>query len=357
MDTVRVRRVTPPERRKLRRWKRWRTNQVNSCRARIILLSSGGIRNREIAQRVGVTPQWVRVIIHRFNTGGMAGIEWFPYFHGPRGPATFTADLVEQIAEVALSPPKKLIGMTQWSLEKLRTYLIEQKIIVGISLEWLRLLLRRRQVRWRRTKTWKESNDPEFWPKYRRLRRLYRKRPVGGRRLCVDEFGPLNLQPQHGGCLAGGKKGVERLRATYHRHGGVRHFLAAYDLETGRLFGRFTKSKTWKDFLSFLRWIRRRYPRTQRLYVVMDNYKPHAKAEVVAWAKAHNMVFVFTTTNASWLNRIECQFTALRKFAIANSDHTTHEEQQAAIESYLRWRNGQRAITTQTWRHYQCNAV
>jgi transposase len=162
MDTVKVRRLAPPERRELRRWKRRRTNQVNSCRARAILLSSGGVCNREIALRVGYTPQWVRVIIHRFNVGGWEGIEWFPYFHGVHGPKTFTADLVEQIAEVALSPPKKLIGMTQWSLAKLREYLIEQKIIGHISLEWLRLLLRRCQVRWRHTKTWKESNDPEF---------------------------------------------------------------------------------------------------------------------------------------------------------------------------------------------------
>jgi len=357
MDTVKVRRVAPPERRTLRRWKRGRTNQVNSCRARVILLSSGRVGNREIAARVGYSPQWVRIIIHRFNAGGLAGIEWWPYFHGRRGPKQFTADLVEQIAEVALSPPQKLIGMTQWSLAKLREYLVAQKIIAEISLEWLRCLLRRCGVRWRHTKTWKESNDPEFWLKYRRLRRLYRQRPVGGRRLCVDEFGPLNLQPQQGGCLAGKQKRVERLRATYHRHGGVRHFLAAYDLETGRLFGRFTKSKAWTDWLSFLRWLRRRWPKEQRLYIVADNYKPHLKTEVLRWAKANNVAFVFTPTNASWLNRIECQFTALRKFALSNSDYTTHEDQQAAIESYLRWRNGQRPIATQTWRQFKRRAA
>ena len=172
MDTVGVRSLSPPERRKLRRWKRGRTNHVNSCRARIILLSSGRVCNREIALRIGFTPQWVRIIIHRFNAGGMGGIEWFPYFHGPKGPKKFTADLVEQIAEVALAPSKKLIGMTQWSLAKLRQYLIEQQILGEISLEWLRLLLGRCRVRWRHTKTWKESNDSKFWAKYRRLRRL-----------------------------------------------------------------------------------------------------------------------------------------------------------------------------------------
>ena len=68
----------------------------------------------------------------------------------------------------------------------------------------------------------------------------------------------------------------------------------------------------------------------------MDNYKPHLKAEVLRWARANNVAFVFTPTNASWLNRIECHFTDLRKFALNNSDHADHEDQQAAIESYLR---------------------
>jgi hypothetical protein len=56
---------------------------------------------------------------------------------------------------------------------------------------------------------------------------------------------------------------------------GVRHFLAYYDLETDRLYGRFTWHKKAKDFLSFLRWVRSRYPRGQKLYIVVDNYGPH----------------------------------------------------------------------------------
>jgi transposase len=353
MDKVHVRRVAPPERRKLHRLKRQRTNHVNNGRARIILLSSGGVGNREIAGRVGYTPQRVRVIIHRFNRGGTSAIQWYPYFHGPRGPRKFTADVVEQMAEVALSPPQRLIGMTQWSLAKLREYLIEQKIIGDISLEWLRKLPRGCGVRWRRTKTWKESRDPEFWAKYRRIRRLYRKRPAQARRLCVDEFGPLNLQPRHGPCWMGRKKKVERLRATYHRSGGVRHFLGAYDLERGRLFRKFTKSKTWQDFLSFLRWLRRRYRKEERLHIVLDNFKPPMKTEALAWARKHNVRLYFTPTNASWLNRIECEFTALKRYTLENSDHPSRQDQYAATESYLRWRNGPRSIAITPWRGFK----
>jgi len=48
----------------------------------------------------------------------------------------------------------------------------------------------------------------------------------------------------------------------------------------------------------------------------MDNYSPHLKEEVWAWARANNVKFYLTPSNASWLNRIECQFTGLKKFAL-----------------------------------------
>ena len=83
----------------------------------------------------------------------------------------------------------------------------------------------------------------------------------------MDEFGPLNLQPRHGTCLAGKGKRVERHRATYSRKGGVRHFLAAYDLETDRVFGLFRRRKTGAEFLGFLKWLRYRYPSGQVLHI------------------------------------------------------------------------------------------
>jgi transposase len=352
MDTVRIRPLRPYEQKKLHRLKRQRVNQVNSRHARIVLLSRGGLRNRAIAGVVDCSPQWVRIIIHRFNQHGLPGISWYPWWQVRDQPRKFLAEIREQIAEVALSSPKALIGMKQWSLPKLREYLVAQHILPRISLEWLRTLLRRCGIRWRHTKTWKESTDPDFWPKYRRIRRLYRHRPAGGRRLCVDEFGPLNLQPRHGLCLARDGK-VQRLRATYSRTGGIRHFLAFYDLETDRLYGRFSQRKTWVQFLSFLKWVRRRYPSGETLHIVMDNYGPHIKTEVLRWAATHNIRFYLTPTQASWLNRIECHFTALKKFALETSDHRTHEEQQEAIESYLAWRNRKRKIACQSWKEYQ----
>jgi len=333
--------------------KRQLANAVNRGHARIILLSSGAVSTRDIAERTGYSQQWVRQIIHRFNSGGLEAIEWYPWMQARGRPRKFLADVVEQIICIALSPPQQVIGMTQWSLSKLRAYVVEQKILDYVSLEWLRTLLHRYGIRWRRTKTWKESKDPDFWPKFQRIRRLYRHRPIGGRRICIDEFGPLNLQPRHGTCLAGQGKRVERLRATYHRFGGVRHFFAAYDVETDRLVGVFAKSKKRVEYLRFLKWLRRRYRRQEVLHIVVDNYTTHLRCDVLAWAKRHNVRFYFTPTNASWLNRIECELTSLKKFTLANSDYATHEEMQHAIELYLSWRNRTREIAITSWKSYR----
>lgn len=192
-----------------------------------------------------------------------------------RAARVFTADICEQIAEIALSSPIALIGMNQWSVPKLRQYLIEQKSIAHISIRWLGEILRRYKVRLRRTKTGKESTDPLFAQKYRASRRLYQHRPANGRRWCIDEFGPLNLQPRHGHCYKGPGKRVDRVRATYNRPGGVRHFLAYDDLATDRLYGRFTEHKKAQDVLSFLKWVRSRYPRADPPYSHGQLRLPH----------------------------------------------------------------------------------
>lgn len=351
-DKVKLRRIRPYEKIKLHRFKRQKCNAVNSRHARIILLSLGRMCNRDIAFMVDCSVQWVRQVIHRFNIDGIDGITWYPWFqvHSER---VFTADVRERIAEIALCSPISLIGMSQWSVPKLRQYLIEQKIVANISIRWLGEILHRYKVRLRRTKTWKESTDPLFAEKYRAIRRLYRHRPTNGRRLCIDEFGPLNLQPRHGHCYKGPGKRIDRLRATYSRKGGIRHFLAFYDLETDRLYGRFTEHKTARDFLSFLRWVRSRYPRSQRLHIVLDNYGPHITNAVLEWTKSHNIRVYLTPTNGSWLNRIESQFTALRKFALQPSDFRSHEEQEAAIGSYLTWRNGGRDLSITAWKQFK----
>lgn len=130
-----------------------------------------------------------------------------------------------------------------------------------------------------------------------------------------------------------------RHRATYTRTQGVRYYFGAYDVHADHLSMRSTKRKCWQDVLSFFRWLRRRYSDGRRIYLVLDNFSTHKKAEVRRWCEANNVELVYTATYASWMNRIECHFTAVKRFVISNSDYPDHGAIAKMMQEYVRWRN------------------
>jgi hypothetical protein len=80
-----------------------------------------------------------------------------------------------------------------------------------------------------------------------------------------------------------------------------------------------------------------------RIAIICDNFSPHLTTRkdkrVGQWAAASNVEAAYTPANASWLNRIEPQLTALRYFALDGTDHATHQEQGSMIRRYITWRN------------------
>jgi transposase len=165
--------------------------------------------------------------------------------------------------------------------------------------------------------------------------------------ICVDEFGPLNLQPHPGRQWAarggGGPRPRRRRRATYTRPHGVRHLFGAYDLHRDRLYGHVKARKGRTEFLQFLRYLRSLYPPEVRTALVLDNFSPHLStrtdSRVGDWAAANNIELAYVPFYASWLNRIEAQFTALRYFALDGTDHPSHAAQASMIRRYIGWRN------------------
>jgi transposase len=114
--------------------------------------------------------------------------------------------------------------------------------------------------------------------------------------------------------------------------------VAGLDLATGQMFYRFRDRKRWQDFLGLLRQFRARFP-AGKLHVICDNFSPHKKSEVTDWCRANGVELVFAPSNASWLNWIECEFTALRYFALGGSDYRSQTAQETAIAGDVRWYN------------------
>ena len=76
---------------------------------------------------------------------------------------------------------------------------------------------------------------------------------------------------------------------------------------------------------------------------MLDNFSAHlttkTDSRVGDWAAAHNVELAYVPFYASWMNRIEAQFTGLRLFALDGTDHPDHATQARMIRRYIAWRN------------------
>lgn len=164
------------------------------------------------------------------------------------------------------------------------------------------------------------------------------RRAANGPTICFDEFGPLEIRPQPGRSWRPSRN-PDRLPATYTRKHGVRHWLAFYDVHANKLWGYTRPRKRSKEVLGVLKRMRRKYPRHERIHMILDNFSPHGTPEVRRWCRHNNVHLIPTPTNASWLNPIECQFTPVKEFVIRNSNYADHRKLDRALRRYADYRN------------------
>lgn len=108
-------------------------------RVQIIMLSAAGKRVPEISEEVHLHPINVRKWIHRFNQLGLDGLR---SGKSPGRPPVFSDDQRNRIVEIAKTNPRALgLHYSRWSLQRLRRYLIEQRIVDHISVETIRQII------------------------------------------------------------------------------------------------------------------------------------------------------------------------------------------------------------------------
>jgi transposase len=143
-------------------------------RARMVAHSWDGLRTTQIAELLGCHPQTVRERLHRFNAEGVDGLGDRP---GPGRPRRLTETERGRIIALARSAPpgrlqqggEGLLAPAQpeapahWTLDTLTEAAQAEGIRVGRS--QVRRILLAERVRWRPTRSWATSTDPEFVPK------------------------------------------------------------------------------------------------------------------------------------------------------------------------------------------------
>jgi transposase len=335
-ERVRARRLTEEEGRRLVRIvRRGRHESIRVRRATIILASSSGTAVPAIARLVAADEDTVRDVIHAFNQRGLAALD--PRWAGGR-PRLINDDDVAFIVATAKTRPEKLgRPFTHWSVRKLTAYLRRnQQRVVRIGRERLRQILHAHQITFQRTRTWKESTDPDKDRKLDRIEEVTRRFP--NRCFAFDQFGPLSIRPCHGATWTPQTKPT-RLPATYHRTHGIRYFHGCYSLGDDQLWGVTRRRKGADHTLAALKSIRTTRPDGAPIYVILDNLSANKTPAIRAWAARNKVELCFTPTNASWANPIEAQFGPLRTFVLGASNHPNHIVLARKLQDYLRWRN------------------
>jgi transposase len=146
-------------------------------RAHIVTASWDGASVPELAQRLGCHPKTVYKWLHRFNAHGLDGLADLPRPGLPRRISEHDRGRI--IALARTEPPGRLVqggeglgapedpqAPAQWTLDALAAAAQAEGIRVGRS--QVRRILLAERVRWRRTRSWTTSTDPEFAPKERR---------------------------------------------------------------------------------------------------------------------------------------------------------------------------------------------
>jgi transposase len=162
-----------PKRIKLRRFRRGEKRLLNAKlhdrklpvwlaqRYRLIALVYANRSVFAAARRLGCAKETAYRWTQEFNR---LGFRQFNRSSHPEGrPSQLSHRQLELLYHIAQKRPTDVgLPFTTWSMTKLQAYLVKQRHFPNVSPEWLRQLLRRAKISWQRTKTWKQSHDPQF---------------------------------------------------------------------------------------------------------------------------------------------------------------------------------------------------
>ena len=296
------------------------TPQGIALRSNIVLMAAEGKPNIQIADELGTTRTTVLLWRDRFSKGGPAALGEIAKGRG-RKPLLADEKVARIIHETLHTTPK---GATHWSCRTMAAR-------AGVSPDTVNRIWRDHGLQPHRVETFKLSNDPRFMEKLTDVVGLYLNPPENAIVLCVDEKSQIQAldRTQPGLPMKPGRAGT--MTHDYKRHGTTTLF-AAMEMLEGRVIGQCLPRHRHQEFLRFLKRLDAEFPEDLELHLILDNYATHKHPEVRRWlATRPRFQLHFTPTSSSWLNLVECWFSALTTKRIRRGSFGSVPELVAAI--------------------------
>lgn len=350
--------LTQEEREYLKTQTRARTIQAQTVnRARILLLKADGCSINDIAEKVGLNRKSVMLCISKYVDGGVENA----LFDAPgRGRnAEITDDEKAWIINIACQKPVDFgYAAETWTYAKLTSHINKNAEAAGytrlstIHKSTVHTILDAAEIKPFRIKYYCENRDPEFDDKMHNVLLVYKQLSMQ-----FDEDG--KLFPWDDGEVVhvlsyDEKPGIQAIATTSkdllpdenhssisrdyeYKRLGTLSLLAGIDLQTGEAIPLVSATHNSKDYIEFLKILDAKYPKGDKIRLVLDNLKVHTSEETRKYLDtvSGRFEFVFTPKHGSWLNMVEGFFSKMTKQMLRGIRVNSKEELAERIYLYF----------------------
>ena len=305
-------------------------------RAKMLLYKAQGASNSDIAERLDVNINTVKLCLSKFREGGVQRALFDDKRKGR--PVEITDDAIAWIISIACQRPADL-GYAQelWTLKNLHQYIQNHAEEAGysrrttITKPMVQKILNQSEIKPFKIKYYCEKRDPDFETKMHDVLVVYKQVEMQ-----FDENGDIIVStdsPMIHTISCDEKPGIQAIATTSddlrptegnscvyrdyeYKRLGTLSLIAGIDLLTGIAIPVVSETHKSSDFICLLKKLDEMYPEVDVIRIICDNHSAHKSKEVqnyLATKPEGRYVFVFTPKHASWLNLIECFFSKMTK--------------------------------------------
>lgn len=329
--------LTAEDRNYLETQTRARTIQAQTVnRARILLLKADGCSIDDIADKVGINRKSVMLCLKKYADGGVENA----LFDAPgRGrDAEITDEEKAWIINIACQKPKDLgYSAETWTYARLTSHINKSAEAAGfirlstIHKSTVHKILDDAEIKPFRIRYYCEKRDPDFDSKMHNVLLVYKQLSFQ-----FDENGqllPWKEDEEIVHVLSYDEKpGIQAIATTSedllpdenhsaisrdyeYKRLGTLSLLAGIDLQTGEAIPLVTETHNSKDYIKFLKLLDDKYPKGDKIRMVLDNLRVHTSEETKQYLATvpGRFEFVFTPKHGSWLNMVEGFFSKMTR--------------------------------------------
>lgn len=352
------------------------TPVVISQRAKILLAKSEGRSNDSVAEELGIDRRTVMLWNNKYkNRKQDATIDDILSVSEGRGhKEEITGEAKTWLIGIACTKPKDLgYAAETWTTSSLTKYIRLHAAEAGynrltsVSESGVYRILDKSNIKPFRIQYYCERRDPDFDEKMHNVLLVYKQIS-----LQFDSEGNLlpfeGCEPVTHVLSYDEKPGIQAIATTgddlppttdngtikrdyeYKRLGTV-SLLAGIDLQTGEAIPIVSDTHNSGDYIEFLQKLDDKYPKGDKIRLVLDNLKVHSSKQVKDYLDTipGRFEFVFTPKHASWLNLVESFFSKMTKQMLRGIRVKTKDELVQRIYKYFDEVNETPVVYHWTW--------